>query len=76
MTEPCSSTATSAPRDDWEVPRPEVKRLCKRCRPKLYHGDVVANLVIVSPRGVAHWGDGGHTDCRLDATGSKWWWPL
>lgn len=63
-------------REQEEMPRPEVKRLCRRCRPKLYPGDASANLVIVSPLGTGHWGDGGSTQCGRDATGERWWWPL
>lgn len=55
---------------------PEIKAGCLRCgvtREQIDHG-----YVIVSPRGTAHHGcDGdGNTDCGLDATGPKWWWPL
>jgi hypothetical protein len=59
-----------------DVPRPTIKRLCQRCRPKIYPGDAAANMVIVSPLGTAHWGDGGDTQCGRDATGDRWWWPL
>lgn len=59
-----------------ERPRPTVKRLCPRCRPKLYLVDAAANRVVVSSRGTAHWGESGDTACGLDATGGGWWWPL
>jgi hypothetical protein len=62
---------------DWARPRPDVKRLCKRCRPRISSADQMAGTLIVSPSGTAHWGtSGGDTDCGIVATGDKWWWPL
>jgi hypothetical protein len=57
-----------------ETPRPEVKSGCFVCG--VEEADVRANLVVVSPTGKAHFGNGGDTECGKDATGDKWWWPL
>lgn len=58
-----------------EVPRPPIKRACGRC--DVRSGAIDDNLVIVSPRGIAHFGeDYGDTSCGIDATGDGWWWPL
>lgn len=62
--------------DQWERGRPKIKNLCKRCRPRIYYGDLSGNRLVVSPQGTAHWGDGGDTACGIDATGGRWWWPL
>ena len=57
-----------------EVPMPDVVKLCPRCR--VTDKDVFEGRVVVSKRGTAHFGNGGWTDCGLDATGKGWWWPL
>jgi hypothetical protein len=60
---------------EWEYPRPDVRGGCMRCR--VTPQDVDAGRVIVSPTGLAHFGqDGGDTACGINATGNKWWWPL
>jgi len=55
--------------------RPPVRKMCRRCG---VQQDLVERVtVIVSPAGTAHFGtDGGNTDCGIDATGDKWWWPV
>lgn len=53
----------------------EVKGGCFRCG--VTPEDVRDLAVVVSPRGIAHFGmDGGDTKCGIDATGENWWWPL
>ena len=60
---------------DEPEPRPTIYRLCELC--KVTREDHDNNKVIVSPRGMAHFGaDYGRTECGKDATGDKWWWPL
>lgn len=58
-----------------ERTRPKIKALCQRCG--ITDEDVRRGSAIVSPAGVAHFGeDDGDTSCGIDATGSNWWWPL
>ncbi len=57
-----------------EYPRPDLEGLCQRCC--VTREDADRNAVIVSPSGMAHYGDGGSTECGHDATGDNWWWPL
>ncbi len=67
----------SASAPDWldETPRPPVFSGCFRCR--VTEEDIDNNLVVVGPRGTAHFGmDYGATKCGHDATGPRWWWPL
>lgn len=52
--------------------RPEVLSLCKVCGVRPKH--VVANMVIVSPTGRAHFGEEGDSACGKSA--EWWWWPL
>lgn len=54
--------------------RPTVTRGCSRCG--VTDEDVRARLVIVSPTGLAHFGeDDGDTSCGIRATSDGWWWP-
>lgn len=56
-------------------PMPTVVRLCSHCG--VDESDLRFGWIVVSPRGTAHHGnDNGDTDCGLNATGDKWWWPL
>jgi len=57
-----------------EVPMPEVTSGCYVCR--VTAADVRRGVVVVSPTGKAHHGNGGVTNCGKDATGDGWWWPL
>lgn len=58
-----------------EQARPVVKRGCKRCGVTDRH--IENGVFIVSPTGIAHFGeDDGDTSCGIDATGNGWWWPL
>lgn len=60
---------------DLFIPMPPILKLCKRCG--VTSADVGAVAVVVSPRRTAHLGSyDGQTDCGIDATGDKWWWPL
>lgn len=59
----------------WEeVPMPDVAKACARCKPTEH--EIESGKVVVSPSGIAHHGEYGHTDCGHDATGDDWWWPL
>jgi hypothetical protein len=58
-----------------EVPMPPVTSGCFRCA--VEPADIDIGSVIVSPTGKAHYGKtDGDTECGIDATGDKWWWPL
>jgi hypothetical protein len=58
-----------------EQARPVIRRGCKRCGVK--DEDIRRGAIIVSPSGLAHFGeDNGDTSCGIDATGNNWWWPL
>ncbi len=63
-----------------ELPRPEIRVMCKRCAKAGALWGWSADAMIVSPRGVGHWPHNyiaaGSTHCGHDATGDKWWWPL
>jgi len=60
---------------DELVPMPEIKGMCSRCG--VTEADVYRVAVVVSPNRIAHFGTNcGDTACGVDATGSKWWWPL
>lgn len=68
-----SGFSTNTPPD--EVPRPPIKARCRTCRVNLT--EIRADVVVVSPKGMAHIGeDYGRTFCGRDATGDNWWWPL
>lgn len=58
-----------------EQARPEIVRGCHRCG--VTAEDIERGAIVVSPSGLAHFGqDGGDTGCGIDATGDRWWWPL
>lgn len=76
MSSPASNTPSSAVVVEWEIPMPDVKSYCKRCRRDPY-GQYDEAFAVVSPSGVAHIGeDGGTTACGIDGTGDDWWWRL
>jgi hypothetical protein len=58
-----------------ETTMPPVHRGCKRCGVTERH--IEEGRVVVSNKGVAHFGAGyGMTACGKDATGNGWWWPV
>lgn len=55
--------------------RPLIRRGCEHCR--VTDEDIRRGAIIVSPSGLAHFGEAnGDTACGVDATGRNWWWPL
>lgn len=64
----------------WEE-EPERERVvlrgCPVCGRREHPINDLSDVMIVSPRGVAHHSDGwGVTICGRDATGENWWWRL
>lgn len=60
---------------EGKVPRYKRVRGCKRCHVSDFH--IRSRMVVISPTAVAHFGaDYGETECGIDATGDRWWWPL
>jgi hypothetical protein len=54
----------------------QVVRRCKRCQLS-YAAFLRSSQGVVSANGIEHIGaDYGMTECGIDATGDRWWWPL
>jgi hypothetical protein len=70
-----SDSARTVPQMDVETPRPRITSRCLRCA--VFWPDIDAGMAVVSPSGKAHYGGKyGKTECGIDATGDRWWWPL